>query len=232
MPRNDAGFKVSETQPVPGRLLRRLWIALAVTALFMVISTIQSVVRAGYDPWHQAVSALSLGPTGWIQTVNFVVFGAVITWTAPTWHRILAGGVGAQSYPLLITVLGASFVAAGLIPQDPAPGYDPAGLALTAATARGIVHLAIAGVAAGCSVASLVVMARRFSGDRSWPGWATYSRVMAALLIVCVVVYGVWSKQASGFAGTFERAAILIPLIWTFTFLRRLDAGTPFMVAR
>jgi hypothetical protein len=87
-----------------------------------------------------------------------------------------------------------------------------------------------AGVAALCSVACLFIMAARLAGDRHWLGWAAYTRVMALLIIVCVAVYGVWSTRASGLAGTFERLAIVIPLVWTGTFLRRLDAGAPFMV--
>jgi hypothetical protein len=202
------------------------------TVLFMVVATIQGSVRDGYDSWHQAISALSLGPGGWIQAINFVVFGAAVANTAPVWRQILAGGRGAVAYPALTAVIGISFVAVGFVPQDPAPGYDPAGLALQAPTALGLVHLAIAGVTAACSVAGLFVMAARFAGDDNWRGWAAYSRVVAVLLIVCVAIYGVWSTRASGFAGTFERVAIVIPLVWMFTFLRRLEAGAPLMVVR
>ena len=219
-----------DTVPVPPTLLRPLWIAVVATVLFLVVATIQGILRDGYDSWHQAVSALSLGPSGWIQAISFVVFGAVVTTTAPAWWQILAGGKGAVAYPALTAGLGLSFIAAGFVPQDPAPGYDPAGLALTAPTALGLVHLAIAGVAAACSVAGLFVMAARFAGDEDWRGWAAYSRVMALLLIVCVAIYGVWSTRPTGFAGTFERLALVVPLVWTFTLLRRLEAGAPLMV--
>ena len=69
------------TLPVPPSLLRRLWIALAAGALSLVITTIQGAIREGFDPWHQAVSALSLGPGGWMQMLNLVVFGAVVLTT-------------------------------------------------------------------------------------------------------------------------------------------------------
>jgi hypothetical protein len=198
----------------------------------MGVTTIQGVLRDGYDSWHQAVSALCLGPAGWVQTINFAVFGAAVASTVPVWRRMMAGGRGATSYPALTAVLGVSFIALGIVPQDPAPGYDPARHALEAPTAVGFLHLAIAGVAAVCSVAGLFVMAARFAGDPHWRGWPACSRVMALLLIVCVTVYGVWSTRASGLAGTFERLAIVIPLVWTVTLLRRLGAGTPFIVAR
>ena len=219
-----------DTIPVPPTLLRPLWIAVVASVLFMVVATIQGIARDGYDSWHQAVSALSLGPRGWIQAINFVVFGAAVANAAPVWRQILAGGRGAVAYPALTAVVGLSFIAAGFIPQDPAPGYDPAGLDLQRPTTLGLVHLAVAGVAAACSVAGLFVMAARFAGDDGWRGWPAYSRVMALLLIACVAIYGVWSTRASGFAGTFERLAIVIPLVWTITLLRRLEAGAALMV--
>jgi Protein of unknown function (DUF998) len=221
---------MTDTVPVPTFLLRRLWLAVGGAALFMVVATIEGIRRDGYDSWHQAVSALSLGLGGWIQMVNFVVYGVIVTSTAPVWSRILAHGIGARSYPALTGGLGVSFIAVGLVPQDPAPGYDPAHLALRAPTALGLLHLAIAGVAVLCGVTSLLVIANRFARDPQWTGWSRYSRVTALLVVSCVTVYAVWSVRASGFAGTFERFAFVIPIVWTATFLQRLRARTPFMV--
>ena len=218
------------TIPAPAPLVRRLWIALALAAVSLAITTVQGLLRDGYDSWHQAVSALSLGAGGWIQMVNLIVFGVVVLSTAPVWRRILAGGKGETAYPILTVLIGASFVVVGIVPQDPAPGYDPAGLALQAPTALGLTHLAVAGVAALSSVIGLFVMAARFSGDPAWRGWATFSCLAAISSIICVAVYGVWSTRASGYAGTFERAAIVIPLLWLAVFVRQLDRGRPFVV--
>jgi hypothetical protein len=220
-----------DTLPVPRDLLSRLAIALWGALVFFLLTTIQGVFRDGYESSHQAVSALSLGPDGWLQMINLGAFGAVIMSTAPVWRRILYGGKGATSYPLLVALIGVSFIVIAIIRQDPAPGYDPAGLALKAPTAGGLLHLAVAGVAALCSVVSLLVMAARFGGHDEWRGWSTYSRVTALLVIACVAIFAVWSRQSTGLAGTFERLAMVIPMIWTFAFWRRLRAGTPFMIA-
>lgn len=221
---------MSETIPVPRDLQRRLWGALWAAVAFMVLTTVQGLFRDGYDAWHQAVSALSLGPAGWVQTINLVAFGAVITSITPAWRRILAGGTGARAYPILNALLGVSLIVVGLIPQDPAPGYDPAGLALQAPTVRGLSHLVFAGVAALCSVVSLFVIASRLARDPAWVGWASSARVVAILTVACVAVFGVWSVRSSGFAGTFERFAIVLPLAWTAAFLWRLGTGAPFML--
>ena len=219
-----------QTVPVPHSLVRRLWVGLGGAALFTGVATLQGAVRPGYDPWHQAVSALSLGPGGWVQQVNFVLFGALLLVTVPTLRRMMAGGIGARTYPVSIAVSGAALVVLGFVPQDPAPGYDPQNLALAAPTALGLLHIALAGVTVGASVTSLLVMAKRFAGDPHWHRWATYTRVVAVATIAFVVVYGVWSTHATGLAGTFERLAILATPLWGVAFAHRLGKGVPFMI--
>lgn len=88
---------MSDIAPVPRALLRRLWIAPTAGALSLALTTAQGVVREGYEAWHQAVSALSLGPGGWIQTLNLAGFGAAVLTTVPTWRRVLARGRGATA---------------------------------------------------------------------------------------------------------------------------------------
>lgn len=217
---------------VPPQFRRRLWYAIVGAGLFMTTACAEGARRPDYDAWHQSISALSLGPDGWIQMLAFFVFGATLLSTVTIWRRILAGGKGAAAFPVLTALTGASLIACGIVPQDPAPGYDPMGLALTTPTLRGLVHLASAGVAALCSVASLLVMAGRLRGDPSWPGWSRYSVLMAAVMSTCVVVYGIWSTAPTGYAGTFERIALLVVPVWGWTFLRRLGAGVPFMHTR
>ena len=160
-PTRGPGTITGSTVGVPRSLLRRLWYALAGAALFVGVATVEGALRPDYDAWHQAISALSLGARGWVQQINFVLLGAVLLSTVPTWRQILTGGKGANAYPALTAVVALSFIAVAFLPQDPAPGYDPAGLGLVKPTTIGLLHLAVAGVAAACSVAALFVMAAR-----------------------------------------------------------------------
>jgi hypothetical protein len=219
------------TVPVPHALVRRLWVGLGGAALFMGTAVLQGAVRPGFDPWHQSVSALSLGPGGWVQLFNFVVFGALLITTVPTLRQLLAGGVGARSHPLAIAIAGSSLVVLGFVPQDPAPGYDPERLGLTIPTALGLLHLALAGVTVGASVTAMFIMASRFARDPLWQRWALYTRLVAVFTIACVAVYGVWSVDATGLAGTFERIAILSTPGWGVAFAYRLGKGVPFMLS-
>ena len=218
--------------PVSRQDCRRLWVAMLATGLFIVAAQVQGAFRPGYDAWHQSISALSLGPSGWVQDVAFVVLGVALLTTVPVWRRVLAHGVGAHAYPLLIAVTGLGLVSAGWISQDPAPGYDPEVLGHALPTKTGLIHLSVAGVCALASCAALFVMAARFAELPDWRGWATYSRISSVLTIICVCVYGVWSTRATGFAGTFERLVVIIPGVWGYALVARLSAGAPFVVSR
>lgn len=215
--------------PVPRRLVLRLALPAAGAVIFLGVSTIHGALLPEFDSWHQSVSALAIGRFGWIQALNFLAFGVIILSTVPVWRRILAGTAGATWLPALTGTLGLSLVMLTFTPQDPAPGYDPVGLALDRPSTTGLVHLALAGVMAASSVGSMFVLASRFAADVHWPGWAAYSRVMGLLTIGCIAVYGVWSTNPTGLAGTFERMSAVIPAVWLIGVVWRLWMGAPFM---
>lgn len=210
----------------------RLRRAVVATAVFLLAVITQGAARPGYDAWHQSVSALSLGPRGWIQDAFFVLLGVALLGTVTTWRRVLAGGIGAAAYPVLTALTGASLIAAAWWQQDPAPGYDPERLGLALPTTTGLLHLVAAAVGALSSIAALLVMARRFASDSRWHHWVRPTRLAATATALCVVVYAFWSVRASGLAGTFERGVIAIPGAWGFALTLRLGRGTPFVVAR
>lgn len=217
--------------PVPSSLRRRLWYGIIGAGLFILTSSVEGALRIDYDAWQQSVSALSLGSRGWVQTVSFFVFGIIIISTVTTWRKILSRGRGAKAYPMLTLLTGFSIILCGIFQQDPAPGYDPQKLALTDPTLRGLLHLLFAAIGALCSIAGLLVMARRFAHTPLWHGWKLYSILMALVMAACVTIYAIWSTKSTGYAGTFERIALMVVPVWGMTFLVRLEAGVPFMKA-
>src|SRR5215471_13730695 len=75
--------------PVPRRLL--LWLtygSLAPVVLTAVYLT-EGATRLGYDGWRHSISALSLGPGGWLQQANFVLLDINVLIVAVVW-RVLA----------------------------------------------------------------------------------------------------------------------------------------------
>jgi|ERR1043166_6243879 hypothetical protein len=224
---NRSDYILSPVSVIDVTQLRR---AVVVTGFFLLAVVVQGAARPGYDAWHQSISALSLGPGGWVQQVMFGLLGLTFLFTAPVWRRILAGAVGHHSVPLLTTLTGLSLIAAAWWRQDPRPGYDPERLGLALPTATGLMHLAAAAVGAGSAVAAMFVMANRFARLPGWYHWAQSTREAAALTIACVVTFVLWSIEPHGLAGTFERLVFVIPGAWAYAVVQRLGQGVPFVV--
>lgn len=98
-----------------------LWIAAGAAVLFVLVLVIEGWARPGYSPVRHPVSALALGPRGWIQTVSFVASGGAIAVGALS--LLLT-----ESLPLVggtLIVFGLGLIASGGFRMDPMRGYPP-----------------------------------------------------------------------------------------------------------
>ena len=116
-----------------------------------------------YSPLAEPVSALEAGPNGWLQQVNFVVFGVLTIAFALGMHRGVRPVRRGFAGPALLGVSGVGLLmAAGFPLREDAAGvtYDPGG------------HF-VAGVTFFLSSAvGLVLLSRRLSPDPRWRGLA------------------------------------------------------------
>jgi Protein of unknown function (DUF998) len=173
--------------------------------LFTVTYLVEGATRASYDPWGQAISALSLGPGGWVQRVNFAVFGVAVIASAAGWRRALRPGRGARAYPLLRGIAGLGLIMDSVFSQDPAPGY-PAGTLASHPTVHGQVHTLFAFVAIMALAASCFVLARRFAAEPQWRRWTGPAVTAGVLTIVFIAAFGAMGAHG-GMTGLFERLA-------------------------
>lgn len=208
-------------------LLRWLTLGTVGSIFFTLVYTVEGMTRPGYSPWRQAISALSLGPGGWVQQVNFIIFGVISVLTAIAWRKFLSGGPGAVWYPIFRTLQGVGLIVDGFVSQDPAAGYPPGSVAVSPTTS-GTIHLAFASLTITSMALGFFVLARRFARQPHWRGWATYSVVTGILTIVFITVFGILNGQQSGIAGVFERLATVPATVWGIIFFTRLWRGTTF----
>lgn len=171
--------------------------------LFTTTYLIEGITRPGYSAFQQAISALSLGSGGWLQQVNFIVFGLFVLCSAFGWYWLLKPGAGSISYPLLKVITGLGLIVDGFFSQDPAHGY-PVGAVLTPPTLHGEIHLIFAFVTITAIALSCFVLARRFAVEPRWRGWALYSVVTGLLTITFIATFGALTGH-SDIAGLFER---------------------------
>jgi len=192
-----------------GALSARAWLALAAgTAgglVFTGVYLAEGATRAGYRALAQPISALSLGPGGWVQQLNFIVFGVLVCLSAAGWRAALAPGRGALAFPVLRAVAGVGLVMDGLFAQDPSGGYPP-GVRAGAATVHGQVHTLFAVITITALAGGCFVLAARFAAEPLWRHRAAFAAAAGVATIVFIAAFGAAGGHG-GLAGLWERAA-------------------------
>jgi len=133
------------------------WAGIIGPLLFTATFLAQEAFRIDeYSPMAEPVSALEAGPNGWVQQVNFVVFGLLTMGYAVGIHLGVRPRTGGIIGPGLLFVSGIGLLLAAIFPlREDAAGvtYDPGG------------HI-VAGITFFLSSAlGLVVLSRRLARD-------------------------------------------------------------------
>ncbi len=170
--------------------------------LFTALYLLEGISRPGYAAWQQPISALSLGPGGWVQQANFIVFGVLLLLSAVGWYRYLTPGRGAIWFLLFQGIAGLGLIGAGVFSMDPFPGYSP-GTTPEAATVHGMLHTICAYTIILSLVLSCFTLASRFWSEAHWRGWAVYSSISGVLMLILWEVFVQY--PTSPVAGLVER---------------------------
>ncbi len=184
--------------------------------------------RSDYDPISETISALEAGPNGWVQQLNFFVFGILMMIFATglavglrTRRRWIASamifwwGVGlllAGAFPLRQTVDGETYDATGL--------HQPSGFVFFFSTWAG-----------------LAVLSWCLRSDPGWRSLSRYTLITSAALALLFVVLGVFAIPDSGplhpWAGLLQRIYLalwflcVIVLAFRLGRVSRSEAMTP-----
>ncbi|MEU4770752.1 DUF998 domain-containing protein [Micromonospora sp. NPDC023644] len=160
--------------------------------LFLGAGLAQGMTRPGFDFGRNAISQLSLGELGWIQTVSFVLTGVLA----------LAGAVGMRGalpdrhgrwVARLAGVFGASFLVCAFFAADPGAGFPadaPAGAA-TSLSGHGAVHMAAGMVGFLALCVALVLLGRHFRAAGQRP-WAILSYAAPVAVLAGFAASGSW----------------------------------------
>ncbi|MBL1087163.1 DUF998 domain-containing protein [Streptomyces actinomycinicus] len=184
--------------------------------LFLAAGIVQGLTRDGFDFTRNAISQLALGEAGWIQTVNFLVTGALLIACAGGLRRELRDGPAGTWGPALVAVFGASFWAAAAFEADAGAGFPAGAPDATALSGHGTVHMAAGAGGYLALCAAFVVLARPLAA-RGHRGWAVASR-----LVPVAVLAGFMASAASVLAFT---AGAGLGLLWLTAVTVRLVAA-------
>jgi hypothetical protein len=195
------------------------WAGMIGPALFVAIFTLEGWLRPGYNPLSMFVSELSLGPRGWVQIVNFIMFGALLLIFARGVAGEFRQGKASKAGPILLTIVGFSLLVSGPLVMDPAS--TPRDLM----SWHSKLHWLFGALVFTLAPASCFVFLRRFWSDPDWRWMRSWTLFVAVLTLLAVIVmsFGTTRPPAppaplSSWVGLIQRAILIPYAAWICTF--------------
>ena len=146
------------------RLLR---CGIAAGPVYLAVGAAQILTRDGFDMRLHALSLLSNGDYGWIQTANFLVSGLLVLAGAAGVRRLLHPGAGGTWGALLLALYGLGLIGAAFFPADPGRGFPPGTpMESSGMSQAGLMHFVCGGIGFYALIAACFVFARRFARQR------------------------------------------------------------------
>ena len=199
---------------------RRLaaWAGIIGSALFVAIFTIEGWLRPGYAPLKMYVSALSLGPRGWIQMANFLLFGVLLF----VFTRLIAAefqaGKAARAGLVLLTIISCCYFISGPFVMD------PTGTPLSQVTVHGTVHGIAGAIVFILMPVTIFVYLGRFRSDPKWKSLQWAALVLGTISAVGSVMLTIFTKFPAlqnlfiDWLGLIQRTSIVPFMLWVFIF--------------
>ena len=186
------------------------WAGIIGPALFVAVFILVGLIKPGYDPIVRFVNEGSRGQLGWIQNLNFFVFGILLLafalglWTGL--GRRTSGRVGS----LLIATAGAGAFGAGLFLADPGTQV---------LTTRGALHMTMSLVAFLSLTLGTFFFTKRFWGDLPF---GVYSLVIGVVIPISFLSGGAFAA----YGGLIQRIMLTMVCVWLVLLAVRLRRAT------
>lgn len=184
--------------------------------LFTGTFIVQGLLRPTYSHVAEPVSALAAGPNGWVQDLNFLVFGPLMVAYAVGLNLGLRPSRAGLIGPGLLLVSGLGLVLVGIFPARDASG----------AFSVGPGHMVGAFMSFLGAGAGLVVISRRMARDPMWAGLAGYA--LASGIAITILFLGTGALAVADdaplhpWAGLMQRATLAVWFACTIVFALRL----------
>lgn len=176
--------------------------------LFWLALILLGQTQSAYSALRSDISLLSLGANGWIQTVNFVVFGLLVIIFQTGLQRAVAPGKAWGTLNVLALAFGLGLLAIAVFPTDRVGTW----------TIHGIIHLGIVVALALVLPVICLMTAARLKPYASWMGYAEFSVLIGVVVAVLTVMLllawsGIW-PALHPWLGLYERMVFVLPSLW------------------
>ena len=184
--------------------------------LFSLIVLGLGSLQPEYHPWVESISAISVQPGGWLQDVNFVVFGILMGVFTIALYR------GVQPGPASLTGLAASMLSAlGIVFM----GVFPLTLDKDGVIVHTGGHAVASLVAYGGATVGLIALARLLAADPPWTRYAAFTNkcgMAMALLFPALLAAMPAFSPVHMTVGVIQRAALAVWFTCTIVLALRL----------
>ena len=196
------------TNSSSGEVVRLLALCgMTAPVLMLILWTVASLMRPGYDQLSQYGSELGAGPNATIMNANFVVTGLLIIALATGPFANIRGVRWTQIGSILLGVFGTGEVAGGFFPCDP-------GCPITAQSVFQLTHNVDAVIAFVAIALAPFLFSLGLNSDDRWKSYRSYSLVTWLLAIGLFLVFAASSLGYLGFVGLFQRLFLAVTFLW------------------
>lgn len=189
--------------------------------LITALSFTLALATEGFSFTRHANSLLVLGEWGWLQTVNFIAFGILVTLAALGVRQTLRGKPGGIWAPLLLAIYGIGGIVIGFAPADPAFGFPPG--TETVFTGYGSVSLSaqIHGIAGGIAFTAIaiacLVFTRYFASVKEY--WWVGLSLLTGTSVFVVTAYLIAHADEEVASFDYTPTWVVGALLWLYVSL-------------
>lgn len=173
--------------------------------VFQLILIAAQSFQPGYNPLRDTISSLVWGPHGWLQTVNFILFGGMLMALVEELKPLAGSKFWPKSGGFLLFLVGIGFIILAICPTQ-----SPGGPETIQAVIHGLtVYFIVFFFPAGCLLLAPVL------GVGSLARFIVTFTIVSGAIGLCLILLGVFitANEAPWF-GTLERVLILNGFLW------------------
>lgn len=199
------------------------------SVFYFSVLTIDGLLRPDFHTANMLISELALGPWGWVQDVNFIVFGLSILLFALGAALEFGSTRAARIGVTLLAFIGVSMIGSGIFVIDPVPAtgamiklaeINPRGASFHSKFhyVLGTTAFVLAPVSCFC-----FVLADRLNTSPKWQAFRRWSLVLGIAMLLGLTLLKISTLPLEAnplrpWYGLVQRAMVLAFIIWLFRF--------------
>jgi len=164
------------------------------------------MLQPEYNSVKETLSVLVYTPQGWVQTLNFCLFGILIMLFTPGFYYGIRHQRGLNISLVLIFLMGLGMLLIGVFPTDDGNSI----------TMHGLIHQYTVRAVGLMFPLACALMIPSLKSDLRWKGLAIYTGVAGASVFILIIIWIllVISGLMSAVTGLYERVFVANTVLW------------------